>query len=319
MFGEKYSHKLITNRSSGNTCPAFQNDQHEMEQLSAGEDEDDSSGERAGTRTRSTLHEELSSQTMPARETVSYQSSLTGVTVYTRAHIRLLFRKRRKINCVKCIEETAENLQTSTPSTTEDQQSDPEESQVSGDDMPQCVSCGKLYRNRTALQRHLATCQGRILSKSVLNRALRMVVKLLNSTDTNVYISEDVHPALETMQIDETIGKVCFLAGGWGNRPVQGETLGAYTVAIYQDKLMDWFEDGNKEGGRKMSSSRMIERFKQLYPGRYDIPGEQNVIRYIISLVRRSKIVTVGLVGAVRLLKGLLLFGIKDQECLRCM
>lgn len=71
---------------------------------------------------------------------------------------------------------------------------------------------------------------------------------------------------------------------GWALRPKAGATLGSNTVNLYLEHIKRWYQNGNKDKGKKISGVQMQLALELRYPDRYDIPAGQHIKNAIIAL-----------------------------------
>ena len=69
---------------------------------------------------------------------------------------------------------------------------------------------------------------------------------------------------------------------GWARRPSHGEQYGVTYIGRYAAEIMEMFQRGVAESTNKMSPAAMLEMLERRFPGRYSLPGE-NEIRVLIQ------------------------------------
>jgi hypothetical protein len=76
---------------------------------------------------------------------------------------------------------------------------------------------------------------------------------------------------------------------GWARRPRQGEYYGKRFIGPYKDELQERFDDGKRDGSRKMSADQMCEWLAKKYPGVYTLPSVSEIDSFISQCIKNDK------------------------------
>ena len=76
---------------------------------------------------------------------------------------------------------------------------------------------------------------------------------------------------------------------GWARRPKNGHMYGAKHISRYRSEIADMFERGLTNSSEKCSAAVMWEELLTKYPGRYDLPSEQEIRQEIGRLYGLQK------------------------------
>jgi hypothetical protein len=76
---------------------------------------------------------------------------------------------------------------------------------------------------------------------------------------------------------------------GWAWRPNHGKVYGATYIEKYREDIQEMYNQGAMTESDKMSPAFMLEKLKLRYPGRYSLPGENEIRTEISSLFSKQK------------------------------
>ncbi len=79
------------------------------------------------------------------------------------------------------------------------------------------------------------------------------------------------------------------LKRGWAQRPPWGKMYGARYIRIYQQDIKELFERGENKGGFKFGPGRMLEELISRYPGKYNLPTENEIKTEISKLTQATR------------------------------
>eukprot|EP00731_Ephydatia_muelleri_P034692 Em0072g10a len=88
---------------------------------------------------------------------------------------------------------------------------------------------------------------------------------------------------------DNEIAPAGFSGYGWARRPQRGAQYGRAYLEPYKKDIKRMFERGACVSSDKMSPCAMLEELQSLYPGRYTLPGENEIRAEITKLFGRKK------------------------------
>lgn len=121
--------------------------------------------------------------------------------------------------------------------------------------------------------------------RDAITMAMNMIADELGSEG-----SVDIHDGQEDMA--EYQEAATFEAppkrGGWGRRGMLDTLYGKMYMELYKEDVDEMFERGERDKSEKMSPAQMVEQLRRKYPGRYCLPSESEVQRYVSSLVQRK-------------------------------
>ena len=76
---------------------------------------------------------------------------------------------------------------------------------------------------------------------------------------------------------------------GWAIRPPFGKQYGVTYIELYRNEVKELFFRGMSESSNKLSAAMMRDELKRLHPGRYSIPGENEIRTEISKLFAATK------------------------------
>jgi hypothetical protein len=79
------------------------------------------------------------------------------------------------------------------------------------------------------------------------------------------------------------------LNGGWARRPGWGRQYGATYIKKYKGEIEQLFNAGAANSSVKMNPTMMLDNLRQKYPGRFSLPGENEIRTPIGTLFSRGK------------------------------
>lgn len=84
-----------------------------------------------------------------------------------------------------------------------------------------------------------------------------------------------------------------YKRAGWAVRAPHGEQYGVTYISEYKDDVKELFERAVSESTNKMNSAMMREELQRKCPGRFSIPGENEIraemSRLFFSLQKRTR------------------------------
>jgi hypothetical protein len=79
------------------------------------------------------------------------------------------------------------------------------------------------------------------------------------------------------------------LKGGWARRPGWGKAYGEAYIKHYQLDIKRFFNSGAANSSVKMNPAMMLDELRKRYPGRYSLPGENEIRTLIGTLFSQDK------------------------------
>ncbi len=79
------------------------------------------------------------------------------------------------------------------------------------------------------------------------------------------------------------------LNGGWARRPGWGKQYGATYIKQYKGEIEKLFNQGAANSSVKMNPTMMLDVLRRKYPGRFSLPGENEIRTLIGTLFSRGK------------------------------
>ena len=110
--------------------------------------------------------------------------------------------------------------------------------------------------------------------------AARAALDLLDSHSTMV--RDGSQPMPEYEKAKTAVSRKIERKNGWARRPQHGKLYGKAYIDQYAEEVTKMFNDGVVDQSKRMNPAMMRERLKDKYPGRFSIPGE-NEIRVLVS------------------------------------
>ncbi len=154
-----------------------------------------------------------------------------------------------------------------------------------------CQWCSETFRYEKNYNKHVVGCGGSRFSKSKIERASEIAMRLVYQGDTSrgaVYTANGNNPYLAEMSTDDVVLNRKLLQG-WATRPVSGKVLGANTTEKYLGLIKRWFEEGYNDKTKRRSPAMMLRMLTAMFPNNYDLPTEQHLKNRINSLLRAQR------------------------------
>jgi hypothetical protein len=76
---------------------------------------------------------------------------------------------------------------------------------------------------------------------------------------------------------------------GWAVRPKRGEMYGLRFIGNYRSEIKELFDLGVIDKAKKMGPAKMLEVLRDRFPGRFDLPTENEIRQEISKLMQRAK------------------------------
>ena len=126
-----------------------------------------------------------------------------------------------------------------------------------------CERCGRICSSEYHLRKHYGSnaCSQKKLNMSVEARAIRLLQKGLYEKEIVVHEEESdvVYLSPETKDSIKKYG-LGYFPKGWARRRAHGKTKGhTYMTDEYKQMIQKYFEEGEKDKGKKKSPAMMVE------------------------------------------------------------
>ena len=161
-----------------------------------------------------------------------------------------------------------------------------------------CNHCGQIFLSKYHHDRHhmSSNCIKRGTNRTIEARAIRMLKKKIDSDEVIINTLKSV-PIFENVSLSTTDWSKNYFKKGWARRPTHGKTKGhTYMNDSHKEMIMKYFEEGNKDKGKKKSAALMIEAMKEecsdggSHPKKkYYIPYNSEVTAIIGQLATKNK------------------------------
>jgi hypothetical protein len=79
------------------------------------------------------------------------------------------------------------------------------------------------------------------------------------------------------------------MTAGWAHPPKHGKMYGRNYIDPFKDDIARMFNAGNDDKAVRMGPARMLEKLKQKYPDRLDLPSETEIRQLITTLIAKQK------------------------------
>ena len=79
------------------------------------------------------------------------------------------------------------------------------------------------------------------------------------------------------------------MTAGWTHPPKHGKMYGRNYVDPFKEDIASMFNAGSEDKAIRMGPARMLEKLKQKYPDRLDLPSETEIRQAITTLVAKQK------------------------------
>ena len=76
---------------------------------------------------------------------------------------------------------------------------------------------------------------------------------------------------------------------GWAKRKIRDHTYGHSYLHLYENKLIQMYQEGVRNNSAKMSAGKRREKLLSMYPNRFSIPGETEIKQFIGKLTQTNK------------------------------
>lgn len=181
---------------------------------------------------------------LPIPYEAKYKGKLTVVTVWSEGRIRRLHR-RTKIN--------AEDDFTDAAVEREAERGDIEEEERDQIVVQffKCSKFGKRITSKLHYHKHIEKCECKFEDNSSINRAINLSLDMIMTGEVQPYERSKKHPRLQDIVVgQDAVGKLKF-EEGWALRQKAGRTLGSNTVNLYIVDIKRWYQNGNRDKGKK--------------------------------------------------------------------
>lgn len=124
-------------------------------------------------------------------------------------------------------------------------------------------------------------------SRSLTAYALRNLESLLENVNLDIGIRDGRDSAPEYVMAQDF--QMTPYEPGWAVRPPHGKMYGKSYIDGYRPDIRSLFDLGVANSDEKMHASWMLERLKEVYPNRFDLPSEQDIRTECTRLFKLQK------------------------------
>ena len=155
-----------------------------------------------------------------------------------------------------------------------------------------CLSniMGPRNQHRSVRNPHAGPGNGQLIRQDMVAAAVQLASILITNHSVNI---TNGHSEMEEyylaahLEISEKNHN--HKHQGWARRPQRGAQYGRAYLEPYKKDIKRMFERGARVSSDKMSPCAMLEELQSLYPGRYTLPGENEIRAEITKLFGRKK------------------------------
>ena len=154
----------------------------------------------------------------------------------------------------------------------------------------QCAICKRSFTHTNRLTNH--KCLGAVGKKDIVSETIRYgrtvldqhMFEVINAT-TDLSTLEILSPVLNS---DNMHQKYAF-EPGWAATPDYGSKYGRKYIEPFKDDIDDMFTAGIENVAVRKGPGRMLAELSRRYPGRLDLPSEQEIRERITALTSKQK------------------------------
>ena len=148
-----------------------------------------------------------------------------------------------------------------------------------------------MFQTKEALNVHSAKCntEGMHFDRTVMSRAGTLAFEALTDGTLKLYRNDRISPFLRDVVVFESVIVRCMFRVGWARRPKNGKTLGSNNAGEFMREIEEWYMEGARDKGKKMSAAMMLSALETNYRDRYDLPSEQHIVQAIWTINKKYK------------------------------
>ena len=155
-----------------------------------------------------------------------------------------------------------------------------------------CLSniMGPRNQHRSVRNPHAGPGNGQLIRQDMVAAAVRLASILITNHSVNItngHSEMEEYNLAAHLEISEKHHN--HKHQGWARRPQRGAQYGRAYLESYKKDIKRMFERGARVSSDKMSPCAMLEELQSLYPGRYTLPGENEIRAEITKLFGRKK------------------------------
>ncbi|KAL5479633.1 hypothetical protein EMCRGX_G023182 [Ephydatia muelleri] len=155
-----------------------------------------------------------------------------------------------------------------------------------------CLSniMGPRNQHRSVRNPHAGPGNGQLIRQDMVAAAVRLASILITNHSVNItngHSEMEEYNLAAHLEISEKNHN--HKHQGWAWRPQRGAQYGRAYLEPYKKDIKRMFERGARVSSDKMSPCAMLEELQSLYPGRYTLPGENEIRAEITKLFGRKK------------------------------
>lgn len=153
-----------------------------------------------------------------------------------------------------------------------------------------CEKCGLRYAVKKSFEEHRKICSFEAVVGSSAQRAVTLAYGMAYlDKSVECYRRHDKNPNMEGIAVDTIVDRRP-LQKGWARRPKWGDALAEISdVQEFKAENTKWFNESSACQSQKISAARMVQMLQNMFPGRCDIPSEQQVNAVIKTLTKQEK------------------------------
>jgi len=162
----------------------------------------------------------------------------------------------------------------------------PQDIETEDEDPLQCQVCKKSFSHQTNLRQHV--CKGAQGRRDLIHYALSYAHKRIDQHEFEITNMRDSDQSTNMFTNVPTIGDVSFEAG-WAQIPAHGHMYGRKYIDPFKDDIAAMFQAGLKDKSVRMGAGKMLEKLRQKYSGRLDLPPESEIRQAITVLMVKHR------------------------------
>jgi hypothetical protein len=161
------------------------------------------------------------------------------------------------------------------------------ESSADEDDALKCMICKKQFAHIANRRHHV--CKGAIGKRDLVHSALKYAYERIDQHDLGIIMicDKDSEKGLLGELLDAPTN--LEMTAGWAHPPKHGKMYGRNYIDPFKDDIARMFNAGNDDKAVRMGPARMLEKLKQKYPDRLDLPSETEIRQLITTLIAKQK------------------------------
>jgi hypothetical protein len=162
----------------------------------------------------------------------------------------------------------------------------PDDIETDDEDPLQCSTCQKRFSHETNLKQHC--CIGITGKRDLVHYAMSYAHERIDQHDCEIINMRDQGSESLVDRVPTTIPGMHFHAG-WAQTPGHGRMYGTKYIEPFKEDIAEMFQTGFHDKSARMGAGRMLEKLRQKYPGRLDLPPESEIRQAITTLLSKQK------------------------------